>query len=64
MKPLTPHERQIAALLGRGLTVNEIAVWLGVSHSAVSCAHRRASEKVGVYNRFQLAKHAQEQGWV
>jgi DNA-binding NarL/FixJ family response regulator len=61
---LSAREMEVARGLARGETVSDIAQRLGINVSAVSNYRRHAQEKIGVYNRFQLAAWAKEQGWV
>jgi DNA-binding NarL/FixJ family response regulator len=61
---LSTREMEVAKALGKGETVSDIATRLGISRSAVSNMRRNAQEKLGLYNRFQLAAYAVEMGWV
>lgn len=61
---LSARELEVAKALGRGERVGQIAARLGVNVSAVSNYVRHAQEKLGLYNRFQLAAYAKDAGWV
>jgi DNA-binding NarL/FixJ family response regulator len=61
---LSARELEVAKGLAKGETVSAIAERLGINASAVSNYRRHAQEKLGLYNRFQLAAYAQEMGWV
>lgn len=60
---LSAREMEVAKALARNETVTAIAQAMGISSSAVGNYRRSAQEKLGVYNRFQLAAYAKEQGW-
>lgn len=60
---LSAREMEVAKGLAANETVGAIALRLGINPSAVSNYRRRAQEKLGLYNRFQLAAFAKEQGW-
>lgn len=61
---LSARELEVAKSLARGETIMQIAERLGVNQSAVSNYRSRAEQKLGLYNRFQLAAYAKEAGWV
>jgi DNA-binding CsgD family transcriptional regulator len=54
--PITGREREVAILVGRGLTSREIADLLGVSVRTIDGHLYRIFPKVGVENREQLAR--------
>jgi DNA-binding CsgD family transcriptional regulator len=53
--PLTPRERQIAALAGRGDSDAAIAGGLGISTRTVQTHLARVYSKLGISGRHQLA---------
>jgi DNA-binding CsgD family transcriptional regulator len=55
MHPLSPRERQVAALLASGQTRPEIAAALGVSLNTVATIGKRIYAKLGVKRRAELA---------
>ncbi len=62
--PLTPAERQVVALLARGLGNRQIADALTVSENTVQTHLRHAYEKLGVGGRTQLmARFFRETYW-
>lgn len=52
---LTDRERQIAALVREGLTNAEIGERLGTTQYAVRNHLRRVFDKLGIWNRVELA---------
>jgi LuxR family maltose regulon positive regulatory protein len=56
--PLTPREREILDLMGRGLANKEIAAKLVISENTVKVHVRHILEKLGVRNRIQAALQA------
>ena len=52
---LSRRERQVSEFAGLGRTPKEIAYALGLSHSTVSNAERRAREKLGLASRSELS---------
>jgi DNA-binding CsgD family transcriptional regulator len=60
---LSARELEVAKGLAANETVGQIALRLGINASAVSNYRRRAQEKLGLYNRYQLAAFARDQGW-
>jgi DNA-binding NarL/FixJ family response regulator len=52
---LSPREREVAALIARGMTNAEIALSLGLSASTVKHYAETAMRKAGVTNRVSLA---------
>jgi len=61
-EPLTPREREIAAMIARGLTNREIAAKLYVGERTVESHVRNALQKFGFVSRSQIAAWASEQG--
>ncbi len=58
---LTPREREVAALIARGMTNAEIALSLGLSASTVKHYVEAAMRKAGVTNRVSLAMWLRDQ---
>jgi LuxR family maltose regulon positive regulatory protein len=58
--PLTPREREILELMGRGLGNREIATKLVISENTVKVHVRHILEKLGVRNRLQAALQASQ----
>ncbi|WP_322028117.1 helix-turn-helix transcriptional regulator [Burkholderia sp. BCC1977] len=58
LSTLTPRERQVFALLPRGLTNAEIAVELGVTKGTIKSHVERILHKLGVTDRTQAAVRA------
>ena len=56
---LTRREREVVAVVARGLTNRRIAVDLGVSERTVETHVRNALKKLGLKSRFQLAERWQ-----
>jgi len=54
---LTPMESQISILVWEGLTNREIAKIVGVSEQAIKNQLRNAFDKLGVWNRLELAMY-------
>jgi DNA-binding NarL/FixJ family response regulator len=54
--PLSPREREILGLTGRGFTPKEVAFELGVSHATVRVLIARAMRKLGRAPRAQRAR--------
>lgn len=54
--PLTPREREIAALVSHGLSDREICAELSISHATLRTHLAHAFEKTGVRNRAGLAR--------
>ena len=61
-EPLTRREREIAAMIARGLTNREIAAKLYVGERTVESHVRNALQKLGFVSRSQIAAWASEQG--
>ncbi|KAA8607675.1 LuxR family transcriptional regulator [Salipiger aestuarii] len=51
---LTPREREIAPLIGQGLTSKQIGERLGISHRTVETHRARLMKKFGVHNTAEL----------
>jgi RNA polymerase sigma factor (sigma-70 family) len=51
---LTPRERQIVALVARGLTNREIAAHLGISENTLRNQLHNVFRKLNVHNRLEL----------
>lgn len=62
-RELTVHERDLAAALGRGERITDIATRLNITAGSVSNSARRACEKLDLYANRQLAEYARKQGW-
>jgi len=63
-QPLTPRERQILTLLGRGMTNKAIARDLGISEKTVKTHVGRILSKLGVTDRTQAALYAVREGLI
>jgi DNA-binding NarL/FixJ family response regulator len=61
---LTDREREIVALVGRGLSNDEIAEWLTISPATARTHVSRAMTKLGARDRAQLVIVAYESGLV
>ncbi|GGS92702.1 DNA-binding response regulator [Planobispora rosea] len=61
---LTPREREILALIGRGLTNAEIAATLRIGLSTVSTHINRLFAKLRLRDRAEAVRHAYEHGLV
>jgi DNA-binding NarL/FixJ family response regulator len=59
---LTPREREVLALLGRGLSNKRIAQDLGIAEKTVKIHVSRVLHKLGVADRTQAALHAVRAG--
>jgi two-component system, NarL family, response regulator LiaR len=59
---LTPREREVLALLGRGLANKRIAQELGIAEKTVKIHVSRILHKLGVSDRTQAALHAVREG--
>jgi NarL family two-component system response regulator LiaR len=57
-QPLTPREREVLALLSRGLANKRIAQELGLSEKTVKAHVGRILAKLGVADRTQAALYA------
>ena len=60
--PLTPRERQILALVARGLANKQIAARLGISEKTVKTHLGSAFQRLGVSDRTQAALWAERNG--
>ena len=60
---LTERERQVLALVGRGLSNAEIAERLYVSPATAKTHVNRAMTKLGARDRAQVVVAAYESGW-
>ncbi|MET7507220.1 response regulator transcription factor [Streptomyces albidoflavus] len=61
---LTPREREVLALVGAGLSNEDIAWRLVISHTTAKTHVSRAMTKLGARDRAQLVVHAYENGLV
>ena len=59
---LSPRERQLVALVGRGLRNREIAAQLGITEGTVKVYLHALFDKLGVANRTELAIRAGDDG--
>lgn len=62
--PLNDRERQVLRLAGEGLSANEIATQLGLSHGTVRNYLSEAIGKLGVGNRIEAYRLARQKGWL
>ncbi len=62
--PLTDRERRVLRLAGEGLSANEIAVQLNLSHGTVRNYLSEAIGKLGVGNRIEAYRLARQKGWL
>jgi DNA-binding NarL/FixJ family response regulator len=60
--PLTPREREVLTLVGRGLANKQIARRLGISEKTVKTHLGRAFQRIGVSDRTQAALWAERDG--
>jgi non-specific serine/threonine protein kinase len=60
--PLSPREREVAALIARGLTSREIAAELIVSEKTVDAHADHIRQKLGLRSRAEIAVWAATQG--
>ncbi|MDI1309698.1 MAG: LuxR C-terminal-related transcriptional regulator [Methylotenera sp.] len=63
LETLTPREREILALLPRGLSNNELGVKLGIASGTAKIHVERVLNKLGVKDRTQAAVKAVELGY-
>jgi DNA-binding NarL/FixJ family response regulator len=61
-QPLTPREREVLTLVGRGLANKQIARRLGISEKTVKTHLGRAFQRIGVTDRTQAALWAERDG--
>ncbi len=59
---LTPREREIVAMVARGLRNKAIAGQLGISEGTVKLHLHHVYEKLGLANRMELLLHVQKHG--
>jgi DNA-binding NarL/FixJ family response regulator len=62
VSPLTPRERQVLALVARGMTNREAAEQLGIGEESVKTYLERAYGKLGVSRRAEAVAEAQRLG--
>jgi DNA-binding CsgD family transcriptional regulator len=62
-RSLTPRQRQVAALLARGMTPNQISESLGITRRMVRIHVRAMCDKLGLPNRTALAAWAFTHGF-
>lgn len=62
--PLNDRERQALRLAGEGLSANEIAEKLNLSHGTVRNYLSEAIGKLGVGNRIEAYRLARQKGWL
>jgi len=62
--PLTDRERRVLRLAGEGLSANEIASQLNLSHGTVRNYLSEAIGKLGVGNRIEAYRLARQKGWL
>ena len=62
--PLNDRERRVLRLAGDGRSANEIAEQLGLSHGTVRNYLSEAIGKLGVGNRIEAYRLAQQKGWL
>lgn len=62
--PLNDRERQVLRLAGEGLSANEIASQLNLSHGTVRNYLSEAIGKLGVGNRIEAYRLARQKGWL
>jgi two-component system, NarL family, response regulator LiaR len=61
---LTPREREVVALIARGLSNKRIALELGISEKTVKTHVSSILGKLGLTDRTQVALYAVREGWV
>jgi DNA-binding CsgD family transcriptional regulator len=59
---LTPREREVAALVGRGYSNRRIAEALVIAEKTAEVHARRVREKLGLDSRAQIAAWAAQHG--
>lgn len=62
--PLSDRERRVLRLAGEGLSANEIAAQLNLSHGTVRNYLSEAIGKLGVGNRIEAYRLARQKGWL
>ncbi|MGH2408229.1 MAG: response regulator [Candidatus Limnocylindrales bacterium] len=63
-EPLTPRELEVVKLIAEGLTSEEIAEALIISHKTVDRHRANVLEKLGMRNRVELTRYAIRRGLV
>ncbi len=62
--PLNDRERQVLRLAGEGMSANDIAAQLSLSHGTVRNYLSEAIGKLGVGNRIEAYRLARQKGWL
>jgi len=62
--PLTIRERAVLAAARGGASISEIATTLALSEGTVRNYLSEAIQKMGVHNRIEAARLAEQQGWL
>ncbi|HEX7814658.1 response regulator transcription factor [Dyella sp.] len=62
--PLNDRERHVLRLAGEGLSANDIATQLNLSHGTVRNYLSEAIGKLGVTNRIEAYRLARQKGWL
>jgi two-component system response regulator DesR len=62
--PLNDRERQVLRLAGEGMSANDIAAQLNLSHGTVRNYLSEAIGKLGVGNRIEAYRTARQKGWL
>ncbi len=60
--PLTPRQREVAALVAQGATNRQIARRLGITDKTVEVHLAQIMTRLEVHNRAQVAAHAVQTG--
>jgi DNA-binding NarL/FixJ family response regulator len=60
---LTPREREVLTLIGRGLDNKSIAAALGVRVTTARSHVQRVLEKLGAHSKLQAVQYADRAGW-
>jgi DNA-binding NarL/FixJ family response regulator len=60
---LTAREREVLALIGRGLDNKTIAAALGIRVTTARSHVQRILEKLGVHSKLQAVQYAERVGW-
>lgn len=61
---LTPREREVLTLVGKGFGYSEVARLLGISSDTVNEYMRRVCRRLEVNTRIEAAVLAAKQGWL